>query len=198
VTRVVCLGTDPAASELAAELGEAPGIEGAGVYDDIGTAPDADVAVVCDRDPDAARVLTRAALERGAAVVMLAAPPDWQDDEALRESAHRAGLPVLGYVAGDGAFAAELVPALLALACIRVDRLEVDHSHHEVPRTLIRIQGEPSFEVELTGDVGGPRAVAALTVNAIPRLLAAPTGLYAPADLPVIAARRAPLSESIP
>ncbi|HEY4026242.1 MAG TPA: dihydrodipicolinate reductase [Candidatus Dormibacteraeota bacterium] len=51
------------------------------------------------------------------------------------------------------------------------------------PRDHIRLVGEPDLELEVPGGLHGDTATAAIVVNAIPRVLAAPPGLVTMADL---------------
>ena len=57
----------------------------------------------------------------------------------------------------------------------------------ESPRDHIFIDGEPSVDLTIGGGLAGDTATAALVVNAIPRLLAAPAGIVSMKDLvPVV------------
>jgi hypothetical protein len=198
VTRVVCAGHDPLREELARQLDEAAGIEHLGIVDDPGSAPDADVAIVAERDPASAVRLAGAALERGFAVVLVTPGLDWLEDAGLSARAAQGEAALLGF-GGDRAFVADLLPAVLALACIRVDSIQVEAADHAAPElgARIRITGEPSFEVEVTGAVTGERALAALAVNAIPLALAASPGLHTLTDVPVVSAGHAGATEPV-
>jgi 2,4-diaminopentanoate dehydrogenase C-terminal domain len=202
VTRVVCAGLDPLRDEVARRVGEIDLLECVGVIDDGAAPPEADVAIVMEPDPETARRLAAAALGRGCAVILVAREPGWITDTELGGQALRAGRPLLAY-RRDGAFLVDLVPAALALACVRVDRVEVElrsasetEPHGDLSARL-RLHGEPSLEVELTGAVTDERALAGLTVNAIPLLLAAPPGLHTLVDLPPVAARNAEATEPV-
>jgi 4-hydroxy-tetrahydrodipicolinate reductase len=54
----------------------------------------------------------------------------------------------------------------------------------ENPRDHVLIDGEPSIDMTITGGVAGDIATAAIAINAIPRLLAAPAGVMTMKDLP--------------
>ncbi|MEE9218691.1 MAG: dihydrodipicolinate reductase [Acidobacteriota bacterium] len=49
---------------------------------------------------------------------------------------------------------------------------------------VIRIQGDPAFEVRIPGGIHGDHATAGIIVNSIPSLLAAPAGLHTVAEIP--------------
>lgn len=51
------------------------------------------------------------------------------------------------------------------------------------PVDRVRIEGDPDLEVAIPGGVHGDTATAAITLNAIPSLLAAPPGLHTMADV---------------
>jgi hypothetical protein len=57
----------------------------------------------------------------------------------------------------------------------------------ENPRDHVLIDGDPPIDVTITGGVAGDIATAAIAVNAIPRVLAAPAGVVTMKDLaPVV------------
>ncbi len=56
----------------------------------------------------------------------------------------------------------------------------------EAPRDHILIDGDPPVEATLAGGVNGDQAAAAMLVNSLPRLLAAPPGLSTAKDLPLV------------
>jgi 4-hydroxy-tetrahydrodipicolinate reductase len=56
----------------------------------------------------------------------------------------------------------------------------------ENPRDHVMIDGDPSIDMTITGGVAGDLATAAIAVNAIPRLLAAPAGVVTMKDLPPV------------
>jgi hypothetical protein len=56
----------------------------------------------------------------------------------------------------------------------------------ESPRDHVLIDGEPSVEATVMGGVDGEAATAAVLVNSLPRVLAAPAGLLTVRDLPLI------------
>lgn len=55
----------------------------------------------------------------------------------------------------------------------------------EAPRDHILIDADPPVEATISGGIGGEVATAAVFVNALPRLLAAPPGLLTVTDLPL-------------
>lgn len=55
-----------------------------------------------------------------------------------------------------------------------------------VPQDRVIITGEPSIDVVFTGGVHGDIATSAMTLNAIPSLLAAPPGLHTSATVPLL------------
>jgi 4-hydroxy-tetrahydrodipicolinate reductase len=56
----------------------------------------------------------------------------------------------------------------------------------ENPRDHVLIDGEPPIDMTIAGGVAGDLATAAIAVNAIPRLLAAPAGVVTMKDLPPV------------
>jgi hypothetical protein len=56
----------------------------------------------------------------------------------------------------------------------------------EAPRDHLLIDGDPPVEATIPGGINGERATAALLVNSLPRLLAAPSGLLSVAQLPLV------------
>jgi 4-hydroxy-tetrahydrodipicolinate reductase len=56
----------------------------------------------------------------------------------------------------------------------------------EAPRDHVLIDGVPPIDMTIAGGVAGDVATAAIVVNAIPKLLAAPAGLVTMRDLPLI------------
>lgn len=56
----------------------------------------------------------------------------------------------------------------------------------ENPRDHVLIDGEPPIDMTITGGVAGDTATAAIAINAIPRLLAAPAGVMTMKDLPPV------------
>jgi 4-hydroxy-tetrahydrodipicolinate reductase len=56
----------------------------------------------------------------------------------------------------------------------------------ENPRDHVMIDGEPPIDMTIAGGVAGDLATAAIAVNAIPRLLAAPSGVVTMKDLPPV------------
>jgi 4-hydroxy-tetrahydrodipicolinate reductase len=56
----------------------------------------------------------------------------------------------------------------------------------ESPRDHILVDGDPSVDATLAGGVNGEIATAAMLVNSLPRLLAAPAGLLTVRDLPLV------------
>jgi len=56
----------------------------------------------------------------------------------------------------------------------------------ESPRDHILIDGDPSLDATLAGGINGETATAAVLLNSLPRLLAAPAGLLTVRDLPLV------------
>jgi 4-hydroxy-tetrahydrodipicolinate reductase len=56
----------------------------------------------------------------------------------------------------------------------------------ESPRDHILVDGDPSVDATLSGGINGETATAAILVNSLPRLLAAPAGLLSVRDLPLV------------
>jgi 2,4-diaminopentanoate dehydrogenase len=56
----------------------------------------------------------------------------------------------------------------------------------ENPRDHVLIDGEPPIDMTITGGVAGDIATAAITVNAIPKLMAARPGLVTMKDIPLV------------
>jgi len=56
----------------------------------------------------------------------------------------------------------------------------------ESPRDHILIDGDPSVDATLAGGINGETATAAILLNTLPRLLAAPAGLLTVRDLPLV------------
>jgi 4-hydroxy-tetrahydrodipicolinate reductase len=56
----------------------------------------------------------------------------------------------------------------------------------ENPRDHVLIDGEPPIDMTISGGVAGDIATAAIAINAIPRLLAAPAGVMTMKDLPPV------------
>jgi 4-hydroxy-tetrahydrodipicolinate reductase len=56
----------------------------------------------------------------------------------------------------------------------------------EAPRDHLLIDGDPPVEATIPGGINGELATAALLVNSLPRLLAAPSGLLSVAQLPLV------------
>ncbi len=56
----------------------------------------------------------------------------------------------------------------------------------ESPRDHVLIDGVPSLDVTIAGGVAGDIATAAIVVNAIPKLLAAPAGVATMKDIPLV------------
>jgi 4-hydroxy-tetrahydrodipicolinate reductase len=56
----------------------------------------------------------------------------------------------------------------------------------ESPRDHVLVDGDPSIDTTITGGVNGEVATAAMLVNSLPRLLAAPAGLLTVRDLPLV------------
>jgi 4-hydroxy-tetrahydrodipicolinate reductase len=56
----------------------------------------------------------------------------------------------------------------------------------ESPRDHILIDGDPSVDATLAGGINGETATAAVLLNSLPRLLAAPAGLLTVRDLPLV------------
>jgi hypothetical protein len=56
----------------------------------------------------------------------------------------------------------------------------------ESPRDHVLIDGDPSIDTTIAGGVNGETATAAILVNSLPRLLAAPAGLLTVRDLPLV------------
>ena len=56
----------------------------------------------------------------------------------------------------------------------------------ESPRDHILIDGKPAIDVTITGGVAGDSATAAITVNAIPKVMAARAGLLTMHDVPLV------------
>jgi hypothetical protein len=56
----------------------------------------------------------------------------------------------------------------------------------ESPRDHVMIEGTPSIDMTITGGIAGDVATAALVVNSLPKLLAAPAGLLTMLDLPLL------------
>jgi 4-hydroxy-tetrahydrodipicolinate reductase len=56
----------------------------------------------------------------------------------------------------------------------------------EQPRDHVLVDGDPSIDTTISGGVNGETATAAMLVNSLPRLLAAPAGLLTVSDLPLV------------
>jgi 4-hydroxy-tetrahydrodipicolinate reductase len=56
----------------------------------------------------------------------------------------------------------------------------------ESPRDHVLIDGAPPIDMTITGGVAGDIATAAIVVNAIPKLLAAPAGMLTMRDIPIV------------
>jgi 4-hydroxy-tetrahydrodipicolinate reductase len=56
----------------------------------------------------------------------------------------------------------------------------------ESPRDHVLIDGDPSVDATLAGGINGETATAAVLLNSLPRLLAAPAGLLTVRDLPLV------------
>lgn len=56
----------------------------------------------------------------------------------------------------------------------------------ESPRDHVLIDGDPSVDATIAGGINGEAATAAVLLNSLPRLLAAPAGLLTVRDLPLI------------
>jgi hypothetical protein len=56
----------------------------------------------------------------------------------------------------------------------------------ESPRDHVLIDGTPPIDCTIAGGVAGDSATAAIAVNSIPKLLAAPAGVLSMKDLPLI------------
>jgi hypothetical protein len=56
----------------------------------------------------------------------------------------------------------------------------------EQPRDHVLVDGDPSIDTTISGGVNGETATAAMLVNSLPRLLAAPAGLLTVRDLPLV------------
>jgi hypothetical protein len=56
----------------------------------------------------------------------------------------------------------------------------------EAPRDHILVDAEPSVDTTIAGGINGETATAAILVNTLPRLLAAPAGLLTVRELPLI------------
>jgi 2,4-diaminopentanoate dehydrogenase len=56
----------------------------------------------------------------------------------------------------------------------------------ESPRDHILIDGTPPIDMTISGGIAGDTATAAITVNAIPRVLQAPPGVWSMKDLPLV------------
>jgi len=56
----------------------------------------------------------------------------------------------------------------------------------ESPRDHVLVDGDPSIDTTIAGGVNGETATAAMLVNSLPRLLAAPAGLLTVRDLPLV------------
>jgi 4-hydroxy-tetrahydrodipicolinate reductase len=56
----------------------------------------------------------------------------------------------------------------------------------ESPRDHVLIDGAPPIDMTIAGGVAGDIATAAIVVNAIPKLLAAPAGIVTMRDIPLV------------
>jgi 4-hydroxy-tetrahydrodipicolinate reductase len=56
----------------------------------------------------------------------------------------------------------------------------------ESPRDHILVDGDPSVDATIAGGINGELAAAAVLLNSLPRLLAAPAGLVTVRDLPLV------------
>ncbi len=56
----------------------------------------------------------------------------------------------------------------------------------EMPRDHLLVDGEPPVDATIAGGINGDLATAALLVNSVPRVLAAPPGLLTVKDLPLV------------
>jgi 4-hydroxy-tetrahydrodipicolinate reductase len=56
----------------------------------------------------------------------------------------------------------------------------------ENPRDHVLVDGHPPIDVTIAGGVAGDIATAAIVVNAIPKVLAAPPGLLTMKDIPLL------------
>jgi hypothetical protein len=56
----------------------------------------------------------------------------------------------------------------------------------ESPRDHVLVDGDPPIDCTIAGGVAGDIATAAITVNAIPKLMAARAGLVTMKDIPLV------------
>jgi 4-hydroxy-tetrahydrodipicolinate reductase len=56
----------------------------------------------------------------------------------------------------------------------------------EQPRDHVLIDGDPPVDATIAGGVNGDAATAAVLVNSLPRVLAAPPGLLTASELPLV------------
>jgi len=56
----------------------------------------------------------------------------------------------------------------------------------ENPRDHILVAGVPPIDMTITGGVAGDTATAAIVVNSIPKVVAAPPGLVTMKDIPIV------------
>ena len=56
----------------------------------------------------------------------------------------------------------------------------------ESPRDHVMIEGKPAINMTIAGGIAGDIATAAIVVNSLPKLLAAPAGMLTMLDLPLM------------
>lgn len=84
----------------------------------------------------------------------------------------------IGYSKGDGKHEEAIITLDFQAAIGQAD-----------PHDRVMIDGEPALDVRFSGGVHGDVATTAITLNAIPSLLAAPPGLHTMATLPLVYCR---------
>ncbi|MDO8211979.1 hypothetical protein [Conexibacter sp. CPCC 206217] len=223
-TRVVCVGESEtgrgiaacAARHSALELVAAVSPREASVIGRTLAQARADVALLAPASRDAASALVTAVVAAGADAVLLLPAPGWSDDELARHSAAAAAAgTTLLLIESEHAFVADMLPAVLAMACVTVDRVDVrlpavdsrlpdragaklsgllrgetaearvPPTERELPCARISIVGEGNIEFAMEGEAIRDGGRAALMVNSIPTLLRAAPGLHRLMELPL-------------
>ncbi|MDO8187666.1 hypothetical protein Q5424_14090 [Conexibacter sp. JD483] len=223
-TRVVCAGDAETGRAIAASAARHPGLEmvAAVSAQDASTVAaavaeaQADVALLAPASPEVASALVEAVVATGASAVVLLPSPGWGETELAR---HRAAAVAAGsallLIEGEDALVRDVLPAVLALACVSVDRVDVHvpassgslddgpgpllssllrgdtagvrflPSEGETPCARISIVGDGNIEFVMEGEAIRDGGRAGLVINAIPALLEARPGLHRLVELPL-------------
>ncbi|MBB4661394.1 hypothetical protein [Conexibacter arvalis] len=223
-TRVLCAGDEETGRALAASVARHPALELAAVVSArdagaIGAAvadARAAVALLAPASPASASALAGAVVAAGASAVVLLPAPGWPEDELTRHNAaaSAAGCALL-LIEGEDAFVSDMLPAVLAMACVSVDRIDVSlpaagrpapagpgpmlrallggetararfvTAESAPPSARISIVGDGDIEFTMEGEAIRDGGRAGLMVNAIPALLEARPGVHRLVELPL-------------